>query len=117
MPNNRNHPGIHQLLRHDLAGGGVGLVVHGHHFERDALAINRIIGLVQLTHGQIHAIEQILPQSGQGPAQRLRHPDLDGVRHIAAARQPSASGKGGKRKSRREMAPVQWLGHAENSVR
>ena len=116
VANDRHHPGVHQLLGHLLAGGCVGLVVHRHHFQLHALAIDHEAIAVQFFHRQVHAVEQVLPQRPQGAAQRLRHPDLDRVWHFAATRQQGASHECGKQgQGQRKTATRDGILHATGS--
>jgi hypothetical protein len=87
-----HHAGIHQLLRHLLAGLGVGAVVHRHHFQRDRLALDLEAGLVQLVHGQAHAVVHVLPQGGQVAGHGLGHADLHHAGGVVAAGQQQGRG-------------------------
>jgi L-serine deaminase len=94
VANDRHHPGIHQLLGHLLAGGRVGLVVHRHHFQLHALAIDHEAIAVQFFHRQVHAVEQVLPQRPKGPLKGCATPILivSGTLLQPVSRPPAAQG-------------------------
>jgi len=48
MPDNGDHTRIHQLLRHLLGSGFVGLVVHSHDFKCDGFPLDLVAFLVEL---------------------------------------------------------------------